>query len=505
MKKVLALFVILTAVFFAACGKKQEQGTGSKEKVVVVSQGAKPKSLDPYMYNEIPGLAVTRQFYDSLFKKEDDGSITPLLAESYEYKTPTELWITLREGVKFHNGDILSVEDVLFSFQRMQDTPASAIMISDIDKVEAVDDRSFKITLKQSSAPLLFSLSHPLTSILNKKYVEEHQGNISTEPMGTGPYKFVSWGDGEKIEMIAFDDYFRGRAKVDRVIFREITEDSSRLAALETGEIDIAYDMTAIDSGTIEAKENLTLISKPTTAVEYICLNNQKPPFHNKVFRKALDYAIDRQSIIDSVYLGRAKITNSIVNPNVFGFYDGLKPFSFDPEKAKALIAESGVKNPSFTLSINEGSDRQQAAQIIQANLREVGIDMKIQILEWGTYLQSTAEGKFEAFLGGWMSGTSDADIVLFPLLDTKSFGSAGNRARYSNPEFDELVEAARSELDVEKRKELYKEAQLILQEDTPMTILYAKNKNIGLNTRVKGFIYDPTNVHSLYTLEVEE
>lgn len=120
------------------------------------------------MYNEIPGLAVTRQFYDSLFKKEDDGSITPLLAESYEYKTPTELWITLREGVKFHNGDILSVEDVLFSFQRMQDTPASAIMISDIDKVEAVDDRSFKIILKQSSAPLLFSLSHPLTSILNK-------------------------------------------------------------------------------------------------------------------------------------------------------------------------------------------------------------------------------------------------------------------------------------------------------------------------------------------------
>src|SRR3712207_1230438 len=165
MKKVLALFVILTAVFFVSCGKKQEQGTESKEKVVVVSQGAKPKSLDPYMYNEIPGLAVTRQFYDSLFKKEDDGSITPLLAESYEYKTATELWITLRQGVRFHNGDILTVDDVLFSFQRMQDTPASAIMVSDIDKVEAIDDRSFKIILKQSSAPLLFSLSHPLTSI----------------------------------------------------------------------------------------------------------------------------------------------------------------------------------------------------------------------------------------------------------------------------------------------------------------------------------------------------
>lgn len=503
MKKVLALVVSLFALFFVACGKESTNATG--EKVVVVSQGSKPKSLDPYMYNEIPGLAVSRQFYDTLFKREANGEIIPLLAESYEFASPTELNITLRDGVKFHNGEVLTADDVVFSLERMKTIPASEIMVSDIDKVEAVDPKTVKITLHQSSAPILYSLAHPLSSILNKKYVEEKKGNISVEPMGTGPYKFVSWGDGEKIEMLAFDDYFLGRPKIDKLIFRAIAEDSSRLAALETGEVDIAYNMSSIDAGTIENDKNLELISKPTTAVEYIGVNNTKPPFNNKEFRQALNYAIDKQSIVDSVYLGRAGVAKSIVNPNVFGYYDGVEGYSFNPEKAKELLAKSGVKDPSFTVYINENSQRAQSAQIIQANLKELGIDMKIETLEWGTYLQKSAEGDYQAFLGGWISGTSDADIVLFPLLDTKSIGSAGNRSRYSNAKFDKLVEGARSELDVAKRKDLYKEAQVILQEDTPLIVLYTKNENIGINKRIKGFEYDPTNMHSLASLEIAE
>lgn len=503
MKKVFLAVVGLLIMLFVACGK--DASNTATEKVVVISQGSKPKSLDPYMYNEIPGLAVSRQFYDSLFRREANGKIVPQLAESYEFKTPTELIITLRKGIKFHNGDPLTVEDVLFSLERMKTIPASEIMISDIKKAEIMDDRTIKLTLYQSSAPILFSLAHPLTSILSKKYVEEKKGNISVEPMGTGAYKFVSWGDGEKIEAVAFDDYFLGRPKIDKLVFRAIAEDSSRLAALETGEVDIAYNMTAMDAGTIEQNKKLTLVSQPTTAVEYIGLNNTKEPFNNLYFREALNYAIDKQSIVDSVYVGRAGVAKSIVNPNVFGYYEGLEGFPYDVEKAKELLAKSGLKNPSFTIYVNENSQRAQSAQIIQANLKEIGVDMKIETLEWGTYLQKTADGNYQAFLGGWISGTSDADIVLFPLLDTKSIGSAGNRARYSNPKFDALVEEARSELDVDKRKELYKQAQLILQEETPLVVLFTKNENIGINKRVKGFEYDPTNMHALASLEIAE
>lgn len=502
MKKILMVFSMLTALFFTACGEKQ--ATSGGEKIVTVGAGAKPKTLDPSMYNDIPGLAVSRQFYDTLFKREADGTIVGQLAESYEFTSPTELMVVLREGVKFHNGEVLTADDVLFSLERMKGIPASEIMISDIEKAEKVDEKTIKITLKQSSAPLLFSLAHPLTSIVNKKFVEEKAGNISVDVVGTGPYKLVSWGDGEKIELEAFDDYFLGRPKIDKLTFRVITENSSRLAALETGEVDIAYNLTALDGTTVEQNDKLELISQPTTAVEYFSVNNQKEPFNNVNFRKAISHAIDRKSIVESVYMGRGDVAKSIVNPTVFGYYAGLEDISYDPELAKEYLAKSGIKNPSFVVYTNENSQRQQAAQIIQANLKEIGIDIQLETLEWGTYLQKTAGGDFQGFLGGWISGTSDADIVLFPLLDTKSFGTAGNRTHYSNPKFDALVEAARSELDVEKRKDLYKEAQLILQEESPLFPLYIKNENIGINKRVQGFQYDPTNMHVLYSLDVK-
>ena len=147
---------------------------------------------------------------------------------------------------------------------------------------------------------------------------------------------------------------------------------------------------------------------------------------------------------------------------------------------------------------------RLQVAQIIQANLKDVGIDMKIETLEWGTYLQKTGEGDFTAYLGGWISGTSDADIVLYPLLDSKSIGFPGNRARYSNPEFDKEVEMARVVLTPEERKEHYKNAQIIAREDSPLIVLFNKNENIGINKRILGFEYDPTTMHKFKNLDVK-
>ena len=502
MKKIIYLLLLLS-LFLVACGEKKSDSTETESKVVTVAQGAKPKSLDPYMYNAIPDLLVSRQFYNTLFSREKDGTIVPELAESYEYKNDKELDIVLKKGVKFHDGSELTADDVVFSFERMKDKPGSSIMIEEIDKVEKVNDYEVKILLKNSSSPLLFNLAHPLTSIVNKKYVEA--GNdLNVSPMGTGPFKLTSYNDGEKIELESFADYFEGAPKIQKLIIRSIPEDTSRLAALETGEIDIATGLAPINTQTVEANDKLELISEPTTATEYICLNVEKAPFNNKEFRQALNYAIDKQSIIDSMFMGKAKIAKSIVNPNVFGYYDGLEEYPFNPEKAKELIEKSGVKDKSFSLYVNDSPVRLQVAQIIQANLKDVGIDMKIETLEWGTYLQKTGEGDFTAYLGGWISGTSDADIVLYPLLDSKSIGFPGNRARYSNPEFDKEVEMARVVLTPEERKEHYKNAQIIAREDSPLIVLFNKNENIGINKRIIGFDYDPTTMHKFKNLDVK-
>ena len=399
----------------------------------------------------------------------------------------------------------MTVNDVVFSINRMLEKPASKIMIEVIDKVEVVDDSTIKLVLKNSSAPLLFSLAHPLTAILNEKDTKAKNDMISIEPMGTGPYKFVDWGDGEKIELVAFDEYFEGRPKIDKLIIRSITEASSRLAALETGEIDIALSVSPIDSEIVNKNEKLELISKPTTSTEYITLNTTKPPFDNKDYRLAINYALNKQGMADSVFMGMAQPATSIVNPNVFGFSKEVPGYEYNPEKAKELIAKSGVKDPNFTLYCNDSAIRLQLAQIIQANLKDIGVDMKIETLEWGAYIQKTAQGEHTAYIGGWVSGTSDADIVLYPLLHSSSHGGAGNRAFYTNKEFDREVELGRESVNAEERKEHYKKAQMILQEESPLVVLLYKNENIGINKRVKGFKYDPTTMHNLYNLDVVE
>ena len=212
MKKIIYLLLLLS-LFLVACGEKKSDSTETESKVVTVAQGAKPKSLDPYMYNAIPDLLVSRQFYNTLFSREKDGTIVPELAESYEYKNDKELDIVLKKGVKFHDGSELTADDVIFSIERMKKQPGSEVMVKEIDKVEKVNDYEIKILLSTPSSPLLFNLAHPLTSILNKKYVEA--GNdLSVAPMGTGAFKLVAYNDGEKIEMEAFQDYFEGAPKI---------------------------------------------------------------------------------------------------------------------------------------------------------------------------------------------------------------------------------------------------------------------------------------------------
>lgn len=502
MKKFVLIMLGLSLFITGCLGNKEEQKNINN--AVVVSQASKPKSLDPNMYNEIPALTITKQIFNTLLRVDDKGNIVPELAESYEYVTPTELVIKLKKGIKFHNGDTMTSKDVVFSINRMLNKPASRIMIDAISKVETLDDYTVRIILSKPSSPLLFGLAHPLTAILNEKDTITKDDVIATAPMGTGPYKFVEWGSGEKIELVAFDDYFEGRPKIDTLTYRAITENSSRLAALETGEIDIAYGIDSIDCEVVANNENLQLISQPTTSTEYITFNTSKPPFNNKDFRKAVNYALNKQSMSDSIFMGKAKVANSIINPNVFGYSDKVEGYPYNVEKAKEYLAKSGIQNPSFTLFVNDSTTRIQLAQIIQANLKDIGINMDIETLEWGAYLQRTAQGEHQALLGGWVSGTSDADIVLFPLLHSDSLGGAGNRAFYVNKDLDKIIDEARLVSKPEMRKALFYKAQEILQEEAPLGILLYKYENDGLNKRVKGFKYDPTTMHNLKDLYIE-
>ena len=501
MKKKIITILSLALFIFGCSSKDGEKKTDApKEKVVVVSQGSKPKSLDPNMYNEIPALAVTEQIFNTLLRIDDNGNVVPELAESYEYASPTELIIKIKKNVKFHNGDTMTVNDVVFSLNRMLEKPASRIMIEIIDKIDILDDSTIKLTLKNSSAPLLFSLAHPLTAILNEKDTKAKNDMIATEPMGTGPYKFVSWGDGEKIEFVAFDDYFEGRPKIDKLIIRAITENSSRLAALETGEIDIAYDIEGMDKERIREDKNLVFLEEPSLSIDYIGFNTKKAPFNDVRVRQAIASVINVDDIISTVYKGSATKANSLIGPKVFGHSDEAKAWTVDIDKAKALLAEAGYPNGfKSKIWINENPDRRDIAIIVQDQLRAIGVDIAVETLEWGAFLDGTSRGDHEMFILGWVSVTGDADYGLYPLLHTSCFGGAGNRAFYDNPKVDELLTKARNSNDQDERKALYNQVQIIVQEEVPLYITAYKAQNAGLQKYVDNFKLKAAGHHRLY------
>ncbi|MDX8336636.1 ABC transporter substrate-binding protein [Candidatus Cetobacterium colombiensis] len=495
----------ILSLLLTSCNEKNKTAKSvEKSKTVTVSLGSKPKSLDPAMYNEIPSLSIVEQIYNTLFQIDSNGNIVPELAESFEYITPTNLVIKIKKGVKFHNGEELKANDVLFSLNRMLQKPATQVMLNTIEKVDVIDDYTVNLKLKEPSAPLLYSLSYPMTAILNEKFTTEKNGNIATDAMGTGAFKYQNWGDGEKIELTTNKDYFGEKAKIDELIFRAIPENTSRLAALETGEIDIAT-IAPIDVQTVEGSSDLYAVSFSTTSTEYLTLNNLREPFTNKDFRKALSYAIDRQSIVDAVYLGKASIAKSIVNPTVFGSDQTVGTADYNLEKAKEYLEKSQVTNKTIKIMSNDNPIRLQAAQIVQANLKEIGINAEIETVEWGTYLQMTAKGDFDIFIGGWVSGTSDSDIVLFPLLHSSYKGGAGNRANFDNPEYDKLVELGRTSTDSSDRLVAYSKAQEILAEETPIVPLYYKNENMGLNKRIKDFTPMPNTIHNYAAISVQD
>lgn len=505
MKKILLSILLSLAV--VGCGSEETKTSivEKKEKVLKVSQGAQPKSLDPNLYNEVPALAITKQIFNTLIGVDKNGNLVPELAEKWEFVDDQNIRISIRDDIKFHNGEKLTVEDVIFSLERALSMPGSRSVIEKIKHVSKIDDKTFNIELETTFAPVLYGLAHPLTAIQNKKYTLEKGELVRQEPLGTGPYKYKNWVSGENIELEAFDDYFLGRPKVDKIIFRVIPENTNRLIALETGEIDIAYGIAPIDVEQIEKDKNLELVSELSYSTEFVQLNNNRAPFNNKKFRQAISSAIDKASIAEAIYLGKATPASTIVNPSVFGSDQNVLSYDYNPEKAKELLAESKEQEKNVKIWVNDNAVRIQVAQIIQANLKEIGLNGEIEILEWGAYLQKSANGEHQMLLGGWNAGTGDADNALFPLLHSLSRGPNGNRSFYESKDADYLIEMAQKTTDVENRKEIYSKAQEVINEDVPLIPIVYRKENIGVSKKVYGFEYKASGHHSLHNIELKD
>ena len=502
MLKVALLFVSVLSVMSCA----QSEVLTNKD-LIKIGVPMEAVTLYPYGSNDNATARVLVNIFDRLIEKDSKGEFQPGLATSWEIETPTSIKLNLRSNVTFHNGTPFTAKDVKYSIQKIMKSPEIEHIASPMKNVDIIDDYTVVINLHKPFAPILSHLAHVTMSIMSKDYTETAGVDIDQKPIGTGSYKLKTWNRGQNLLLEANTEYWNGAPKIANIEFRNIPEATARTIALETGDIDIAYDIDSIDRERVQNSSDLQLIEEAIARIEYIGFNINKgknPIWKDKRVREAVALALDYDGIINSVLFGTGTPADSILYKSVIGHYDGLKIRVRNIAKAKELLAEAGIApGTKVTMWATEGQ-RQKILEIVQANLREIGIDASIEIYEWARFLDSTAKGEHDMFILGWTTVTGDADYGIYNLVHSKAFGSGGNRSFYSNSKVDTLLESARIELDPIKRADMYKIIQEIVYEDLPLIPLYYKLSNIGTSKFVKGFEFDLSDAHRLRTVYFE-
>lgn len=513
--RILAATLVMAAVLsLVACGGNEsgsgdsgsgDGSTGYKD-TLTWAQGADVTSLDPHQGKETPAVDVTCQIFDTLVAvNPETNEIEPQIAESWEQVDELTYTFKIRQGIKFHDGSDLTAEDVKFSLDRAINTAAVSYIVDFIDTVTVDDEYTVTVKTKAPYAPALRNLAIPFAAIVPKAVVEADEDAFILNPVGSGPYQFVEWKQGDHVTLKAFDDYYAGKPATENLIMRVIPETSQRSIALETGEIDLAYDLAVNDLNKVRENPDLTVYENPSLTCGYISMNMNKAPFDNPLVREALSCAIDRQTIIDTINAGSGQPADAIIAPSVFGYYStGVR--EYDPERAKELLAEAGYPDGFKTsLWVNDNQSRIEMCQAIQNMFQQIGVDCAVEVIEFGSFITRTSAGEHDMAYFSWTTSSADADYTYYSLEHSTQQGQAGNRSFIADPEVDALIEEARTNTDEAARKEIYKELAIKLDEINNNMPIFYNTTNVGASQKVEGFVMDANGYHNLDTVKVAQ
>lgn len=498
-------------------GKEKPPAEGGA-KDLVIAWLSDPPSLDPHMSTDQQTSILTTHLYDTLVKHDKDLVIQPSLAESWKALDNVTWEFKLRQGVKFTDGTPFNAEAVKANIDRMLDPKTAsprAALVNMVKEVKVVDESTVQFVLTFPYSPLLSHLAHPAVGMISpegiKKDYEKLNGGgtagayLSQNPTGTGAFKLDNWNPGQEVKIARNDDYWGEKAKVDTVTFKVVSEEGTRIAELETGYAHIIDPVSPSSAKQVEDLDGSYLNRQPSLSLSYIGFNVKKKPFSDVRVRQALSMAISQKEIVSGIYEDIGIPAIGPLAPDVFGYDASVKPLEHNLEKAKELMKEAGLeKGFSTTIWTNDNPDRIKMAEYVQAKLKELNVEVKVEVVEWGAYLAQTAQGKHDMFVLGWSTVTADADYGLFELFHSSSVGEPGNRTFTENPDLDKLLEAGRKEIDPEKRKAIYKQAQEKLVELAPMLYIHHQEYLNGVSDKVKGFWRHPNGILQLHNVSIE-
>jgi len=472
----------------AANEAKKSANTGNaaveQKDTITAAVGVEPTTLNPTAACLVYNDNVLRMIFDHLVNLDADGNIVPHLAESYEAVTDTEWKFVLREGVKFHNGDVCTAADVKASILACSSSAQQAHFTTWFENVEVIDDRTLIIKTNAPSARFLVDLVQ-YCYVMPEELATDPDYNFNEAPIGTGPYKFVSWSLGNEIVLEANEAFYIPEQipSVKNFVWKIMPEGISRTIALDQGEVDFLYDVNMTDIAQLESNANITVSTDLYSSPFYLCFNLNRPMMDNINLRKAIACAIDREKASLVATNGYSQAIDQAFATNLLGVTnEGAE--TYDLEKAKEYLAASGLEgqNLSFTVLTKEEPFK-VALESIQADLMAIGIDLKIEMLDAGTYTARGADGDFDMITG------KSASAELFTYCSS-AFMSNGvvNFNFLNDPYMDDLITRGIATIDDEKRAELGAEVCKYVNENCLRTGIYQLSTVRAFNANLQGF-----------------
>ena len=497
-----SVMAFLTLFLVAGATMAKPQGT------LRVALTSMPNSLDLCYGADRNASNAGWRLYNSLVVVNDDGVLEPALSESWSVSEDGTVYtMNLRKGVKFHNGEDFTADSVIFSWNRGKGKEVTWRKKWDIVKeIEKIDDFTIKLKLEKPYPLLLRQISY-FWNIVPEGYLKKvgEEGFVN-HPMGTGPFRFVEWKKGDRLVYEANPDYWEeGKPKVAKLIFRPIEESATRVAAIKTGEIDIVSRLSSEEAAMLKGVPGINVIEYPVDRVFYITFNNLTSgkglPTENPMVRQAINYAVDIDAIIDALFNGHGKPTNGFFVPTNLGYDASLKPFPYDPDKAKQLLKEAGYeKGFKIEMAAPTGaySQFEQVCEAIQGYLSEVGIEVKLTLMESGKYWDLEAKKELPPMFGdSWSCREGEPLERLQGTLGGFKFSYSA----WSDPKIDEILERVAVLPDENERAKLYVELQKYMHENPPFIYLYQPMTFEAVNAKVKN--YKPRAAEDYYLKNV--
>jgi peptide/nickel transport system substrate-binding protein len=500
-----------------------------------------PVQFDPAVITDGISAKITRQVFDQLYQfKGATTEVQPALAEKAEPSSDGKVWtLQLRKNVKFHDGEPFDSKAVVWNFERWMNTkhPQHENQLkagqtfeyfegqfggfddkSIIAKVEATGSHTVKFTLKQPQAPFLQNIAMFPFGIASPKAVEKAGIEFGKNPVGTGAFKFVEWKPNQEVVLDANPDYWGSKAKVKRVVVRNIKDSSQRLAALKAGEVHAIEGINPDDVKVIQADPNLYVLRRPTNTTGYVAFNYKVKEFQDKRVRQAIAHAINKKAIVDAMYGGSGLVATQFQPPPMWGYNKEIKDYEYSTAKAQDLLKQAGFANGLSEITWDDGKKEplvfwymsrsrpyfpnpKEIGEAMAADLAKVGIKAQLQTVEWANYLDKRKNGQLPIYMLGWTGDNGDPDNFLCYFFCSPG---ASREGFYSNKPVADVLLRAQALTSQPERAKLYRQAEQIVHDDVGRVFIANNEPPLAFSKKMKGYVPNPVDDERFNTVEVQ-